>query len=223
MNEFDKNTNTKKRRHCHFNSEWEKDYNWLRAVKDNNDEAKCLICSTTFTTKWDGLNAIKSHMKSTQHQKKATNAQQQTLKNFFVSGSADEKGKRAVALAEITNVYHANQHHHSYLSMDCGVKLARRVYTDSDIAKKMACGRTKAVAISENVLAPYSVELLLNELGTSFFSIASDASNKGNRKFFPLCVRYFNPAVGVQDRVLDFSTKMLKKHPSQYTRKSGLI
>jgi hypothetical protein len=51
--------------------------------------------------------------------------------------------------------------------MDCGVKLAWRLYTDSVIAKKMTCDGTKDVTISENVSAPYSVELLLNGLGTS--------------------------------------------------------
>jgi hypothetical protein len=72
--------------------------------------------------------------------------------------------------------------------MDCGVKHRG----------------TKAVVISENVLVSYPVVLLLKELGTNFFSIASDASNKDNRKFYPFFVRYFNPAVGVPDRVLDF-------------------
>jgi hypothetical protein len=54
-------------------------------------------------------------MQSTQHQKKATNAQQQTLKNLFACGSVDDKTKRAVALVKITNVYHVNQHHHSWI------------------------------------------------------------------------------------------------------------
>jgi hypothetical protein len=67
------------------------------------------------TTKWDDLNAIKSYMQSEQHQKKATNAKQQTLKNFFACGSADDKTKRVFALAEITSVYHVNQYHHSWI------------------------------------------------------------------------------------------------------------
>ena len=34
--------------------------------------------------------------------------------------------------------------------------------------------------------------------------VATDASNKGNRKMFPVCVRYFSVADGVQSKLLDF-------------------
>ena len=37
-----------------------------------------------------------------------------------------------------------------------------------------------------------------------FFSIGSDASNKGNKKFFPIVFRYFCKTRGVVDAVLDF-------------------
>uniref|UniRef100_H3ACH3 DUF4371 domain-containing protein n=1 Tax=Latimeria chalumnae TaxID=7897 RepID=H3ACH3_LATCH len=66
-----------------------------------------------------------------------------------------------------------------------------------------SCGKTKCEAICCNVIAPHSVETVLKELHVSFFSISSDASNKGNRKLFPLCIRYFTNS-GIKDRVLDF-------------------
>ena len=37
-----------------------------------------------------------------------------------------------------------------------------------------------------------------------FFSIGSDAFNKGNKKLFPIVVRYFSKTNGVVDAVLDF-------------------
>ena len=49
-------------------------------------------------------------------------------------------------------------------------------------------------SIAENVLAPYSVELVVQKIAShnTPFSIDTDASNKGNRKFFPLAVRFFD-------------------------------
>lgn len=61
-------------------------------------------------------------------------------------------------------------------------------------------------AITRNVLAPYSITLVTKNLKEENipFSIATDASNKGNRKFFPLAIRYFDIQEGVQDCLLDF-------------------
>jgi hypothetical protein len=73
-------------------------------------------------------------------------------------------------------------HHHSYVSQDCGMKLNSKLYTDSKLAEKMRCGRTKATAIVQNVLSPSSIEMVLNDLHDCPFSVGTDASNKGNIK-----------------------------------------
>ena len=102
-------------------------------------------------------------------------------------------------------MYHSVSHHLSYASLDCGNKLLPKICPDSEIARKISCGRTKASSITEGVLAPKSQELLLEELkGANFFSVASDASNKGNDKFFPLAVRYFSATEGIKHGLLDF-------------------
>ena len=75
--------------------------------------------------------------------------------------------------------------------------------------KKIQCGKTKAEAIVENVLAPKSNQIDLDELGTNngkdvVFSLATDASNKGNRKMFPIAGQYFHLEKGIQNRIIDF-------------------
>jgi hypothetical protein len=51
----------------------------------------------------------------------------------------------------------------------------------------------------------FSHELVLKDLKNDIpFSIATDASNKGDRKFFPVGVQYFIPKQGVSFRILDF-------------------
>ena len=70
----------------------------------------------------------------------------------------------------------------------------------------MTCGRTKAKALCENVIAPYSVQLHTDYIKENNlpFSVASDASNKGTTKCFPIVLRYFHFDEGIQHVLLDF-------------------
>uniref|UniRef100_A0A672ZP06 Uncharacterized protein n=1 Tax=Sphaeramia orbicularis TaxID=375764 RepID=A0A672ZP06_9TELE len=89
------------------------------------------------------------------------------------------------------------------------------IFSDSEIAKKTSCGCTKAAAIVTDVLTPASVQTCLSKLHkpvaqddnnghTPFFSVASDASNHGTTKVFPLSVRYWTPELGLKNRGIDF-------------------
>jgi len=78
------------------------------------------------------------------------------------------------------------------LSQDCSNKLSKQICSDSKIGLKIHCG-IKAEAFVENVRkAPYALELVLNEISCSPISVATDASNKGNQKMYPVPVKYFS-------------------------------
>ncbi len=101
-----------------------------------------------------------------------------------------------VTAAEVTSVYHTVQHATSYRAGDCGTKLAPTIYPDSDIAKRMACGRTKAEAIVTDVLAPASVEDCLKVLRRPL-NEQREATTKGKVKVMfmdvtLLCVSYLS-------------------------------
>jgi hypothetical protein len=83
------------------------------------------------------------------------------------------------------------------------------------MVKKLSCGRTKAEAAATGVLAPASaddsigilhrhmIEIEEEDL-TPYFSIASDASNHGSSKMFPVAIKFWTPQDGTHNRVLDF-------------------
>ncbi|PSN51294.1 hypothetical protein C0J52_05297 [Blattella germanica] len=85
------------------------------------------------------------------------------------------------------------------------MKLTRQIFSnDLQTASKLSCRRTKAETFIRNILAPKSVNDFVKILSSSentkrFFS--TNASNKGNRKIFPVCLRYFDPNEGVQWKV----------------------
>ena len=73
----------------------------------------------------------------------------------------------------------------------------------------MHLGTTKAEMITMSVLGPKTVQDILNDLSPTegepvCYSIASDTSNKGNRKMIPVCVRYISVSDGVRCKLLDF-------------------
>lgn len=106
-------------------------------------------------------------------------------------------------MAELITTYHGVRHGH--LSTDCGNKVSAKIFSDSDIATKMSCGRTKSEAFVKNVVAPFSQERLSAELKKAhYFAVCSDASNSGHTKEFPYTVQYFSASDGVKYGLLDF-------------------
>lgn len=199
----------KRKYYTSFNNDWliQAGYkNWLK--KENEFTGKCKLCGIAFVVKHDGEKAVKAHQNSVRH-KQILSAQNshQLLTNFFTKKDSTENLR--VTISELSMVYHTVKHQHSYNSFDCTSKLNSLLYYDSSLAKQIHCGRTKASSLTENVLGPKAIELVVNDLTndsqeTTFFSISSDATNKGNIKLFPLIVTYFIPEQGIKKKILDF-------------------
>lgn len=125
------------------------------------------------------------------------------MDNFFIKKHTLEE--TSIISSELALIYHNVKHSLSYNSLDCLAKNISKFIPDSQIAAKMTCGRTKASAITRNVLGPYSQEKVISELKEcNYFSVASDASNVGNLKTFPYAVQYFDCNKGIRRKLLDF-------------------
>lgn len=201
------------KREATFNPLWKDKYSWLSECHDNT-KAKCNICICEISVSHGGENDISKHLRSEKHRRNFNkSADTRSLKDIFVSSNntaSDIKKKRQIA--ECAFVYHSIQHSHSYLSLDCAGKLFTKIFTDSKITEKYACGRTKATKIAVNILKPETRRSILEDLKNDHtFAIATDASNKGNIKTFPLIVRYFNKNSGVNTKLLNFFSLVSEK------------
>lgn len=194
----------KPRRMCYFNVEWESQFSWLNKCNDNKTKGYCKLCKSTFSVAYDGLKAVTHHAASKKHKEaESAAAISQRMHSFFAPNSSPQSEK--VSIAELCEVFHNVKHHISYLAQDCSTKVKKQTITDSEIVKQMTGGRTKCTAIVNQVLYPYSMEIIEEDLKNEVpFSVATDASNKGNRKFFPVVIQYFSPRNGISHKVLDF-------------------
>ncbi|KAL6490069.1 hypothetical protein MHYP_G00004140 [Metynnis hypsauchen] len=174
----------------------------------------CEVCLSHFPVSHGGEHDVKRHRHCETHQKRVAQKEVSQSAHAFLLKPKQDSNVDKVTAAELTSVYHTVKLSPSYRSEDCGDKLTSTMFPDS--AKKMSCGRTKAASIVTDVLAPASVESCLRELKTPvvqeltsdkvhtpFFSVASDASNHGTTKLFPLSLRYWTPQLGLKSKILD--------------------
>lgn len=190
---------------------WEETFKWL--APGSNNRAYCKLCNKEFSISHGGQFDVKQHAQYKGHREKekcTSGSGSSKLSNYFVNVKKPEFD--TVTACELGLVYHCVQHNLSYNSLDYGNKLSASLFHDSEIAAKVSCGRTKSERLVKNVLAPKSVndfvEILTSpEKSSQFFSLATDASNRGNRKLFPICVRYFDPSKGIENKILNFVEK----------------
>lgn len=196
--------------YCSFQDSWLHNYHsWLKKI--DSYTALCTICNSKFTVKHDGEKALTRHSNNEKHKESAAAIKQSTTMNTFFTKKSSSDDKK-VAATEITFVYHTVVHNHSYNSLDCTMKLNATCFADSKISKMLHCGRTKAASITKNVLLPDCVNLckeyllgkFLNYNNVLYYTLATDASNKGNKKMFPVILYFFHPKTGLNTKLIDF-------------------
>lgn len=175
-----------KKRRCVYKKCWEAHYSWIKQWGADTERAYCDLCGSAFSIGHGGEFDVKRHRDGAGHKKRVH--EKETSKSMHAFLRVDSLADKVTA-AEVTNVYHTVQHAISYRAADCGTKLAQTIYPDSDIAKRMACGRTKAEAIVTDVLAPASVEDCLKVL-KSPLNEQRDPTAKGNVKCLNMEIPY---------------------------------
>jgi hypothetical protein len=109
---------------------------------DDDSRVRCKICDKRFSISHGGENDIKRHAAGPIYKTNILWKNANKLMTDFVMTKLDPNTDKVTA-AECTKIYHTIQHEHSYRSADCDTKLCQTVFPDSDIAKKLSCGRTR--------------------------------------------------------------------------------
>ena len=95
------------------------------------------------------------------------------------------------------------KHNISFETSDHATKLFRRMFPDSETAKKISCGHTKTAAIIKEALGPHYLEETLHDM-SRFYSVMMDESNDKTDKSCIILVHILDPIVGdIRTRFLD--------------------
>lgn len=190
-----------------FNDRWKDTYNWIREVNHPN-RAHCTLCRKECGVGHGGEGDVKAHTETVAHKSRMRQASaSKPVESVFMS-QKDTNVQSKIAAVELAWAYHMNKHALSYCSLDCSMKLSKVTFPDSEVATKVSCGWTKGAVLITDVLAPYSIELILSFLTNNhvFFSISTSSNepNHGNKNLFPLALRYFDLKDGVSNSLLGF-------------------
>lgn len=196
------------KRKCLLTDELLKEYPAFKRGKSNHD-AVCIICNNNISVANKGRLDLKEHLNTEKHKSNVrSGASTSKVLETFVFSNKD-KDSKFIRAAEGAMAYHNVMHHQSYRSLDCLIPLMKREFPDSNICQKMACGRTKAEAIVNNIFGPHTIDLVMNDLNDiSYISISTDASNHGALKIFPILIQYFDyKNGGTKCKLLDITSQ----------------
>jgi hypothetical protein len=117
----------------------------------------CTIRKSLFSIEHISWSDILQHNKK---KKPLDCCKQYELQSYFSKETITDEDKH-IAAEEGLFAFHTTKHNHSFRSMDCTFSVIRNLHV-----QKFSCGQTKCEAIAVNVLAPFAMQQILEELET---------------------------------------------------------
>jgi len=207
---------------CNFSSDWldKKDRNgnlintW--AKKDGKNTLFCGLCLTSFSTN-GGFDSIQKHAKGKKHSKLASislNHQQLRLSGKLPQQQPEEQGSSSTivatevvkspvnvalsstrdttAMAECRWVMHCIDKNFSAASCENLQELFKKMFGEEAV-NSFSISRTKFRYLLSHGLGPYFYEKLLDDLGSSLFSLSFDeTTNSAGAKELQFVVTYWS-------------------------------
>ena len=129
---------------------------------------------------------------------------QSSVSSFLATNPIQEK----VMATEVKHTVFLAENHLPMAVADQANRLFKSTLPDSQIAKRITCGRSKASAVLNDAIAEDLKENLVTKLRVAPFSIALDGSNDtGLEKMNPMTVKLFDiNSFKEQQRFLDMCT-----------------
>lgn len=148
-----------------------------------------------------GKNDVTTHVKGKRHRDLASaSSSSKSVTSFF-----NQQVSHGVIQAEALWSTFVVEHNIAFKASNHATKLFHKMFPDSEIAKKFACGRTKTAAIIKGALAPHHTETMLDNLKKSGpYSVMMDESNDKTNKSCIILIKILDHEIGdVRTKFLD--------------------
>nr|XP_042913534.1 uncharacterized protein LOC122273560 [Parasteatoda tepidariorum] len=168
-----------------FNKSYTEQFPFIQSSRKGGSYAFCSTCACDFSILHRGKGDILKHIQTDKHQRNS---------NILLSNKKIDlkvNDDQSVIRAEALFTSYLIEHNIAINASDHAGPLFRRMFPDSEIARKYGCARTKTSAIVKE-MAKSEKESIVEILKRSPFSIATDGSNKTDCKLYPICVTYYN-------------------------------
>jgi hypothetical protein len=174
------------KRKCSYRDDFSEKLPGIKRSKKGECFAFCDLCHSDMNTSSGDISHLKKHVKSSGHLSalKEKNCHHAISKFLLRDTPADIKS----AAVEGTLAFHAVKQQHSFNSTNCTTQLVESLFSDSNVVKKLSCGRIKIEAIIKGVLTPVSVNAILHSLGDKPYANSTDASNHRQIKMFSIVI-----------------------------------
>jgi 2-oxoglutarate dehydrogenase complex dehydrogenase (E1) component-like enzyme len=144
-------------RRCVFIESLEAEYPFLKEDQQVG-EVLCSICKSQFSIEHGSRSDILQHIKKRKHAIAAeTKSCSKKVKSYFTKETITDESKQIAS--EGLFAFHAIKHNHFFRSVDCTPSVIRRLHEE-----KLSCGRTKCDSTVVNVLAPFAMQQIFEEL-----------------------------------------------------------
>ncbi|CAH0562846.1 unnamed protein product [Brassicogethes aeneus] len=154
-----------------YRLEWEQDpvlSSWISKSKEDPDVAFCKACNTKLVSR---LSALKEHAITKKHVKNMIGySGQSSVQRFFKDSPIEVEVKKA----ELNMCALLVEHNLPFRLMDHMSEIISKCFSNPEVAKLFSCKRTKAAALTYNVLKP-ELEREMHEDLKSYQNISSQA------------------------------------------------
>ena len=183
------NGNKKKVYFQTFRSEYTKAFSFFVASRKGEKHGFCNICRCDISISHGGRNDLVAHTKSKKHIEFVDG--ESCNRKLPITGFFAKNTDHSVIRAECLFTRSIVEHNLPIALADHAGPLFRKMFPDSEIAKKYGCARTKTTAIIGE-MANTSKQGLVDLLKTKPYSIATDGSNDDNSQLYPIVATVFD-------------------------------